>query len=65
MIASKLEFSKLLLVSDRCFVLILIPYCIILRYIESLDNWLVFLDLPIQICVSQIIDLICGLVLIF
>ena len=34
----KQEFSRLLFVSDGCFVLILIPYCIILQYSAPLDN---------------------------
>ena len=34
----KEDFSKLLLVSDGCFVLNLIPYCIILRFSAQLDN---------------------------
>ena len=42
MIDFKDEFSKLWLVSDGCFVLNLIPYCIILRYSAHFDNWLGF-----------------------
>ena len=37
------EFAKLLLVSDGCVVLNLIPYCIILRYSAPLDNYLGFI----------------------
>ena len=39
----KYEFAKLLLVSDGCVVLNLIPYCIILRYSAPLDNYLGFI----------------------
>ena len=34
----KQEFSRLLFVSDGCFVLVLIPYCTILQYSAPLDN---------------------------
>ena len=34
----KYDFSKLFLVSDGCFVLNLIPYCIVLRYSAPLGN---------------------------
>ena len=52
MIDFKYEFSKLLLVSDGCFVLNLILYCIILRYSAYLDNCLgLFLDA--NLCTSE------------
>ena len=62
----KLEFSIFLLVLDGCFVLILIPNYIILRYSAHLDNWLgLNFRYYTCICVLSNIDLICGLVLIF
>ena len=53
MIQFELEFPKLFLVSDGCFVLNLIPYCIILQqYSAPLDNCLGFiLDIHMLICI--------------
>ena len=46
MIDFKYVFSKLLLVSDLCFVLNLIPHCIILRYIHiSTIDWVLFFQI--------------------
>ena len=67
MIDFKLEFSKLSLVSDGCFVLKLSPYSINLRYCAPpwIIDCVLFLDIHTQICVPQNINLICGFVLIF
>ena len=57
--------DNLLLVSDGCFVLNLIPYYIVLRYSAHLDNWSGFIFcIHMQICVPPNSDQICGLVLI-
>ena len=67
MIHFELEFPKLFLISDGCFVLNLIPYCIILQQDSApFDNCLGFiLDIHMQICVPPNSVLVCGLVLIF
>ena len=44
----------------------LIPYCIIYDIVLILRiDWVLFLDIHMQICVPPNTDLICGLVLIF
>ena len=63
MIYLKYEFSKLLLDSDRCYVLNLIPYCTIYDIVHLCTIiWVLTLDIHLKICVPPNIDLICGLV---
>ena len=66
MIDFKQEFSKLLLVSDGCFMfhLISITPCYDKVHILTID-WVLLLDIHMQIGIPPNIDLICGLNLIF
>ena len=59
--AQSLLTGRSILVSDGCFVLSLIPYCIILVHFLTID-WVLFRYTHANLCST---DLICGLVLIF
>ena len=54
------------MVSDGCFALNLIPYCIFHDIMLLwIINWVLFLDIHIQMCVPPNINIICGHILIF